>query len=230
MGHCIRERIPPWNGFNLHRQPCSAFHWIEPERLLRLSHLRTPSSSAWLPWGGIWSCLKALPGWPPCQQSLPWAPRCPWVAAYYLPLVDNLLDTIAAPAAVVAGAIVSASVFTDMSPVMKWSLALIAGGSAAGIVHASAWRCSGVAPPRWPGQSSDLNRGTGRRSGCLHFILVGPRLVPCGGADSGRGWRASGCNAEQGFCLPADTRFDRRLVRRWSHTASLERMITHHLA
>ena len=59
------------------------------------------------------------------------------VAAYYLPLVDNLLDTIAAPAAVVAGAIVSASVFTDMSPVMKWSLALIASGGAAGIVHAS---------------------------------------------------------------------------------------------
>ena len=27
--------------------------------------------------------------------------------------------------------------FTDMSPVMKWSLALIAGGGAAGIVHAS---------------------------------------------------------------------------------------------
>jgi hypothetical protein len=59
------------------------------------------------------------------------------VAAYYLPLVDNLLDTVAAPAAIIAGSIVSASVFTDMSPVMKWSLALIAGGGVAGIVHAS---------------------------------------------------------------------------------------------
>ena len=112
--------------------------WIGPERLLRLSHLRTS--------------LHHQPGCPgghlELSENFAWMATLPAVlalgtavalevAAYYLPLVDNLLDTIAAPAAVVAGAIVSASVFTDMSPVMKWSLALIAGGGAAGIVHAS---------------------------------------------------------------------------------------------
>ena len=57
------------------------------------------------------------------------------IAAYYIPWVDNLLDSIASPAAVVAGVIVSAAVMTDMSPVLKWSLALIAGGGAAATVQ-----------------------------------------------------------------------------------------------
>ena len=57
------------------------------------------------------------------------------IGAYYLPIVDHFLDTVAAPAAVVAGTIASASIFTDMSPMMTWSLALIAGGGVAGAVH-----------------------------------------------------------------------------------------------
>jgi len=57
------------------------------------------------------------------------------VAAYYIPWLDNLLDSIATPAAIVAGTIVTAAVMTDMSPLMKWSLALIAGGGAAGVIQ-----------------------------------------------------------------------------------------------
>jgi hypothetical protein len=59
------------------------------------------------------------------------------IAAYYIPWLDNLLDSVATPAAVVAGTIITAAVVTDMSPLMKWSLALIAGGGTAGIVQAS---------------------------------------------------------------------------------------------
>ena len=59
------------------------------------------------------------------------------VAAYYVPWIDNLLDNIATPAAVVAGTIITAAVITDMSPLMKWSLALIAGGGTAGVIQAS---------------------------------------------------------------------------------------------
>lgn len=59
------------------------------------------------------------------------------VAAYYVPWVDNLLDTIATPAAVVAGTMITASVVTDMSPLVKWSLALIAGGGTAGLIQAA---------------------------------------------------------------------------------------------
>jgi hypothetical protein len=57
------------------------------------------------------------------------------IGAYYLPILDHFLDTVAAPAAVVAGTIVSASIFTELSPMMNWSLALIAGGGVAGAVH-----------------------------------------------------------------------------------------------
>lgn len=57
------------------------------------------------------------------------------VAAYYVPWLDNLLDSLATPAAVVAGTLVTAAVITDMSPMMKWSLAIIAGGGTAGIVQ-----------------------------------------------------------------------------------------------
>ena len=56
------------------------------------------------------------------------------IAAYYIPWVDNMLDTIAGPAAVVAGTVVTASALTDVDPFLKWSLAVIGGGGVAGIV------------------------------------------------------------------------------------------------
>jgi Domain of unknown function (DUF4126) len=62
---------------------------------------------------------------------------CMEVAAYYVPLVDHLLDILATPSAIVAGIIISASVITEISPLMKWALAIIAGGGAAGIVQGS---------------------------------------------------------------------------------------------
>ena len=57
------------------------------------------------------------------------------VLSYYIPWVDNLLDTIATPAAILAGAIVTASVVTDISPMMRWTLAIIAGGGTAGVIQ-----------------------------------------------------------------------------------------------
>jgi hypothetical protein len=62
---------------------------------------------------------------------------CIEVAGYYVPLVGHLLDILATPSAVVAGIIIAASVITEMSPLMKWALAIIAGGGAAGIVQGS---------------------------------------------------------------------------------------------
>ena len=48
------------------------------------------------------------------------------IAAYYIPWLDNLLDTIATPAAAVAGIIVTAACVDGMSPLLKWSLAVVA--------------------------------------------------------------------------------------------------------
>lgn len=57
------------------------------------------------------------------------------VAAFYIPGVDNLLDTLATPGAVVAGTIASAAVMTDVPPMVKWTAAVIAGGGVAGITQ-----------------------------------------------------------------------------------------------
>ena len=50
------------------------------------------------------------------------------IAGYYIPWVDNLLDAVATPTAIIAGILVSASAFTDVSPFLKWTLAILAGG------------------------------------------------------------------------------------------------------
>ena len=59
------------------------------------------------------------------------------ITAYYVPWLDNLLDSVATPAAVIAGAIVTASVVGDISPMLRWALAIIAGGGVAGAVQTS---------------------------------------------------------------------------------------------
>lgn len=56
------------------------------------------------------------------------------VGAYFIPFFDNLLDTIATPAAVVCGTIVMASTVVEMDPLIKWTMAVIAGGGTAGLI------------------------------------------------------------------------------------------------
>ena len=57
------------------------------------------------------------------------------ILAYYIPGVDNLLDAIATPTALVAGTIAAAAVMTDLPPIVKWTTAVIAGGGAAGVTQ-----------------------------------------------------------------------------------------------
>lgn len=57
------------------------------------------------------------------------------IGAYYVPWLDNLLDSIATPTAIVAGTIVTAAFVTDLSPFMKWTLAAVAGGGVAALVQ-----------------------------------------------------------------------------------------------
>ena len=57
------------------------------------------------------------------------------ILAYYIPGLDNLLDALATPAAFIAGTIISAAVFTDLPPMVKWAAAIIAGGGIAGLTQ-----------------------------------------------------------------------------------------------
>ncbi len=59
------------------------------------------------------------------------------ISGYFIPWLDNLLDTMATPAAVLAGILATASLLGDFSPFMRWALAIIAGGGAAGMVQAT---------------------------------------------------------------------------------------------
>ena len=60
------------------------------------------------------------------------------VAAYFIPALDHLLDALGAPVAVAAGVLVSASMFVDIPPLLRWVLAVIGGGGSAGLVHGAA--------------------------------------------------------------------------------------------
>lgn len=59
------------------------------------------------------------------------------VAGYYLPVIDHFLDTLATPAAAIAGTLVTAAFLVEMSPWLKWSLAAIAGGGTATIIQSA---------------------------------------------------------------------------------------------
>lgn len=53
------------------------------------------------------------------------------IFAYFIPWVDNVLDSIAIPLAAIAGTAVMVSTVADLDPVVTWSLAIIAGGGTA---------------------------------------------------------------------------------------------------
>jgi hypothetical protein len=93
--------------------------------------------------------LAARAGWIPLSDGFAWLEATPALItlgtaalfetlAYYIPGVDHVLDLLAAPAAVVAGVVASASVMTDVPASALWPIAIIAGGGVAGLTKGSA--------------------------------------------------------------------------------------------
>ena len=54
--------------------------------------------------------------------------------AYFIPWVDNLLDSVAVPLAALAGTAAMVSTVAGLDPVVTWSLAIIAGGGTATVI------------------------------------------------------------------------------------------------
>lgn len=96
--------------------------------------------------------------------------------AYYVPWVDNLLDAISAPAAVVAGSIVAASAFTDMDPLLRWSLAIIGGGGLAGVVKGTTTLARGASTATTGGLANWILSTF--EAGASLFLSVFAILVP----------------------------------------------------
>jgi len=80
--------------------------------------------SAGFEWVGTWPALIAFA----TATTLE-------VGGYYVPWIDNLLDTAATPAAMIAGTLVTLSLVGDLSPMLRWVVAAIAGGGVSGVVQ-----------------------------------------------------------------------------------------------
>ena len=93
---------------------------------------------------GVQTC--ALPIWLPLSSGFDWLASTQGlgalsvavvleIGAYYVPWLDNLLDTVAGPLAVISGALAVAAVTTELPPQVRWALAVVGGGGAAGVVQ-----------------------------------------------------------------------------------------------
>ena len=66
------------------------------------------------------------------------APGMSWLAsdaALYVPWLDNVADVVAVPAAITAGIIEMAAVTPELPPLVRWTVAIIAGGGIAGFAQ-----------------------------------------------------------------------------------------------
>ena len=57
------------------------------------------------------------------------------ILAYYVPWLDNLMDSIASPAAMLAGFAMVYSTLGDANPVLQWALSIIVGGGVSGTIQ-----------------------------------------------------------------------------------------------
>ena len=65
-------------------------------------------------------------------------------AAYYTPWIDNILDTIATPAAVLAGIGVTAISLEGSEPIVQWAIAVIAGGGMSATIQTATVATRGI--------------------------------------------------------------------------------------
>ena len=79
------------------------------------------------------------------------------IGAYYIPWVDNLLDTIATPAALIAGTLTTMAASTgEMSQFASWAAAIIVGGGTATAVQMSTVAVRGVSTATTGGIANPL--------------------------------------------------------------------------
>lgn len=99
------------------------------------------------------------------------------VAAYYIPWVDNALDTVATPAAMIAGTLTTMAVTSgEMSQFAGWAAAIIVGGGTAGVVQMSTVAARGVSTATTGGLGNFVV-ATGEWIGAV-LLSVSAMLVP----------------------------------------------------
>lgn len=94
------------------------------------------------------------------------------IGAYYIPWVDNALDTISTPAAMLAGTLTTMAVSTgEMSPFASWAAAIIVGGGTASAVQLSTVAVRGLSTATTGGIANPLVSTTEWISALLISVL-----------------------------------------------------------
>ena len=101
------------------------------------------------------------------------------VAAYFIPYFDHLLDTVAGPAAVIAGTVLMASTLVEMEPWLKWAVAIVAGGGTAGLLHGatSTLRLGSTATTGGAGNPAFATMETGASTALTILALMLPLIA-----------------------------------------------------
>ncbi|GAA4012224.1 DUF4126 domain-containing protein [Hymenobacter fastidiosus] len=112
-------------GLGLALAACSGFRVFVPLLAASLAYrtgfLAPSPGFAWL---GTWPALGVLATATAAEML-----------AYYVPVVDNLLDTITTPASFIAGTLLMTSALPEIDPVVRWGLGVLVGGGTAGLVQ-----------------------------------------------------------------------------------------------
>ncbi|MBP2811658.1 DUF4126 domain-containing protein [Acinetobacter baumannii] len=99
------------------------------------------------------------------------------IAAYYIPWVDNALDTVATPAAMIAGTLTTMAVSSgEMSQFATWAAAIIVGDGTAGVVQMSTVAARSVSTATTGGLGNFVV-ATGEWIGAI-LLSVSAMLVP----------------------------------------------------
>lgn len=104
---------------------CSGFRVFVPLLLSSVAvHFGIVNVTEGFEWMGTWTAIAVLATATVLE-----------IGGYYIPWVDNLLDTIAAPASVAAGALLTTSFVEIDNPLLHWGLGIIMGGGTAGFIQ-----------------------------------------------------------------------------------------------
>ena len=104
---------------------CSGFRVFVPLLAASLAyHFGYLTPAAGFAWLGSWPALLTLA-----------AATVVEIAGYYLPVVDNLLDTLTTPASFLAGTVLMTSALPHLDPTLRWTLGILVGGGTAGLVQ-----------------------------------------------------------------------------------------------
>jgi len=93
------------------------------------------------------------------------------VGSYYVPLVDNLLDMLATPAALAGGTVIVSSLLPEMNAAAQWGTAAILGGGTAGVVQGSTVLARGLSTASTGGLGNPAV-STGETGGSLVAVVL----------------------------------------------------------